>query len=85
MDDLSELFIPIKDQNVETYSIKDPGITYWQDAWERLRQNKLALFGLFFLTFLVIMSIIGPMLRSYTYYETHLQVKNLKPCALFWF
>ncbi len=85
MDDLSELFIPIKDQNVETYSIKLPGITYWQDAWERLRQNKLALFGLFFLTFLVIMSIIGPMLRSYTYYETHLQVKNLKPCALFWF
>ena len=31
------------------------------------------------------MALVGPLLTPYTYYETHLSVKNSPPCAAFWF
>ena len=60
-------------------------VSYWQDAWYRLRENRLAVWGLCFLCVLVVMAIIGPMLRPYTYYETHLHLKNQMPSKAFWF
>lgn len=85
MDDFSSLFLPCSQENhshKHTHLVKS--VSYWQDAWRRLKQNKLALAGLCFLTLLVLMAIIGPMLTPYTYYETHLHLKNHKPGALFW-
>ena len=43
------------------------------------------MFGLWLLAFLVVMALIGPLLTSYAYYETHLPLKNTPPCAQFWF
>lgn len=60
-------------------------ISYWQDAWIRLKKNRLAVAGLFFLIFLVFMALIGPLLTPYTYYETRLHLKNQSPSASFWF
>jgi len=42
----------------------------------------IALCILFFLFF---MAAIGPFLTPYTYYETHLPLKNLPPSSQFWF
>ncbi|MCH9630692.1 MAG: Oligopeptide transport system permease protein OppC [Chlamydiia bacterium] len=86
MNDLEELFKPYgKDKNPPEVIEEVKSISYWNDAWIRLKQNKLAVIGLFFLIFLIFMSIIGPMLNSFTYYETHLHLKNQKPSANFWF
>lgn len=60
-------------------------ISYSQDAWHRLKKNKLAITGLIFLCCLIIMAIIGPLISHYTYYETHLHLKNLPPGKMFWF
>ena len=43
------------------------------------------MFGLWMLAFLVIMALVGPMLTPYTYYETHLPLKNTPPGLQFWF
>jgi ABC-type dipeptide/oligopeptide/nickel transport system permease subunit len=43
------------------------------------------MFGLWMLVFLLIMALVGPLLTSYPYYETHLPLKNTPPCAEFWF
>ena len=58
---------------------------YWKDAWRRINQNKLALYGLFTLIFLIIAAIVLPYFSSHTYYETHLSLKNQPPSRQFWF
>lgn len=62
-----------------------PTTSYWQDAWNRLKANKLAMTGLIFLILLVFAAAVGPFISNYTYYETHLQLKNLPPSSTFWF
>jgi oligopeptide transport system permease protein len=54
-------------------------LSYWDDSWNRLKRNKLAMLGLFTLTLLMIFAIIGPSFSSHTYYETNLPLKNLPP------
>jgi oligopeptide transport system permease protein len=47
--------------------------------------NRMALVSLVFLALLLLMALIGPYISSYTYYETHLHLKNQPPSAQFWF
>jgi len=84
--DEKTLFSPFspKELSIEKIDLSQ-SISYWQDAWIRFRQNKLAVVGLCFLGLLLLMAAIGPMITSYTYYETHLHLKNHKPGSLFWF
>jgi len=51
----------------------------------RFLRSKTSLFSLGFLLFLILMALIGPLLTPYTYYETHLSLKNTPPCQAFWF
>jgi oligopeptide transport system permease protein len=59
--------------------------SYWKNSWRRLKANKRVMFGLCILAFLVLMALVGPLLTSYAYYETHLPLKNTPPGAQFWF
>lgn len=52
--------IPKNIENSE--SINRPSLTYWQDAWRRLKQNKLAMVSLFVIIFVIILAIFGPMI-----------------------
>lgn len=58
---------------------------YWQDSWQRLKKNRLSMLGLSILCLLMIFAIVGPFLTPYTYYETHLHLKNQPPSSEFWF
>jgi len=58
---------------------------YWSESWQRLKSNKMAMFGLITLSCLMFMAIIGPFITPYTYYETHLHLKNQSPSSQFWF
>ncbi len=73
-----------KGRITQNVSIDKPA-NYWEDSWRRLCRNKLAMFGLFTLIFLILFAILGPMFSSYSYYETHLQFKNLPPCRAHFF
>jgi len=58
--------------------------SYLSDSWKRLRANKRVMIGLWTLGFLIFMALIGPLLTPYTYYETHLTLKNSPPSWQFW-
>lgn len=59
--------------------------SYLKEAWLKLYENKLAIFGLSVLLFLIVFAITVPITSPYTYYETQLHLKNTPPCRGFWF
>ena len=62
-----------------------PSLTYWQDAWRRLKQNKIAMISLTILTLLTILCIIGPSLSGYEFEVTDSNSVNLFPSKEHWF
>ena len=56
-----------------------PSQTYWQDAWQRLKRDKLAMFGLFLIVCIFLMAIFGPMLSPYAYDEQDFLISNEFP------
>ena len=48
----------------ETQSIYRPSLSYWSDAWIRLRANKRAFFSLYLIIGLLVFTILGPVLWS---------------------
>lgn len=56
-----------------------PSLTYWQDAWRRLKKNKLAMAGLIGVTLIVIFGLLGPFFTPYSYEEQELDYANLPP------
>jgi oligopeptide transport system permease protein len=81
----NESFTPIQRTSGEKEAIVRPSLTYWQDAWRRLKKNKLAMLGLFMLIFLAVMAIIGPFLQKYGYDVQDLTARNQAPSAQHWF
>jgi oligopeptide transport system permease protein len=69
----------------EADRIVRPCLTYWQDAWLRLRKNKVAMLGLGLLAFYVVMSIVGPHLVSYDFRAIDEGAMDVGPCAAHWF
>lgn len=62
-----------------------PSLTYWQDAWRRLKQNKVAMTSLIILIVLGTMCIIGPYLNGYKFEVTDSKAINLFPNSVHWF
>ena len=60
MSELSkEKFQIIGCDNLDSEGILRPSMTYWQDAWRRLKKNKVAMVSLVLLGLIVLMTIIG--------------------------
>lgn len=60
-------------------------MTYWRDAWVRLRKNRLAMVGLGVVVFLLLVAVVGPMVSPYTYYQQDLGYTNKCPTQGHWF
>ena len=58
-----------------------PSLTYWQDAWYKLRHNPVATVGLCLLIIYVFLAIFAPILSQYDFGQQNAAAKNLKPCA----
>ncbi|MBP2071140.1 MULTISPECIES: ABC transporter permease [Thermoanaerobacterium] len=69
----------------ESQSIVRPSISYWQDAWRRLKMNKVAMASLVFLIFLVLMAIFGPYMRPFDYAHQDLFNTNKPFSKVHWF
>lgn len=80
-----EKFQIIGCENLDSEGILRPSMTYWQDAWRRLKQNKVATFSLILLVLITIMTIIGPMIAKYSYEVTDNNLLNVKPNGDHWF
>lgn len=62
-----------------------PSVSYWQDAWRRLNQNKMAMLGLYIILGILLLAIFGPIFSRYSYSDQFLDKQGLRPCAEFWF
>jgi oligopeptide transport system permease protein len=56
-----------------------PGLTYWKDAWRRLKKNKLAMVGLVVIVLISLFAIIGPFLTPYKYSDQMVGFSNIPP------
>ena len=68
----------------DTHIQSDKGTSLWEDAWIKLRKNRLALIGLSLLIFLCIMSLLTPWIAPYGYEEQDLLMGATPPSAQHW-
>lgn len=81
----ADLFAPLQVEEKEKTSLVRPSVTYWQDVWRRLKENKLAMLGLFTIIFMTILAVFGPLLSPYSYSQQSLEFQGVGPCSQFWF
>ncbi|KGK88932.1 ABC transporter permease [Clostridium sp. HMP27] len=62
-----------------------PNLTYWQDAWRRLKQNKVAMFSMILLVIIILMCIIGPWISPHKFSVQNTDKMNLSPNGEYWF
>ncbi len=60
------------------------GTSLWEDALYRLRQNKLAMIGMVYLIFMVIICVLTPWIAPYGYEEQNLRLGAVPPNAEHW-
>ncbi|MFH1512695.1 MAG: hypothetical protein ABIG45_05035, partial [Bacillota bacterium] len=69
-------FVADVEKESETFR---PSLTYWQDAWRRLKKNKLAMVGLAGIILIVLFGVIGPYFTPVSYSDQQNDYKNLPP------
>ena len=80
-----EWFRPSDNSTDEKEAVVRPSLSYWKDAWRRLKQNKLAMLGLIFLALLAVMAIFGPIFSPHSVTTQDLPNQNQPPSATHWF
>ena len=66
----------------ESDVIVRPAITYWQDAWRRLRKNPVAMASLILLIVVAIMAIVVPYATGWDLYKVEALNKNQSPSSV---
>lgn len=80
-----DLFVPLENSSYDVDHIAKPSVSYWKDAWIRLRQNKLSMAGLIVLILLILMAVFGPIISPYSYDHQVLTNGNQAPSSEHWF
>ncbi|MCM8711991.1 ABC transporter permease [Clostridium sp. SYSU_GA19001] len=80
-----ELFEKVAESEKNSEEIVRPSLTFWQDSWRRLKENKLAIAGLFFVIFITLLAIFGPMFSKFDYSTQDFSVANQGPSSTHWF
>jgi oligopeptide transport system permease protein len=62
----------------------EQGTSLWQDAWLRLRKNRMAVFGFIVIAVISLLSIFGPFVLKYSYEEQNLDRGTTPPSGEHW-
>lgn len=54
-------------------------LTYWEDAWRRLKHNKLSMLGLVTIILIFMIALFGPMFSRFSYEDQNLDFGNVPP------
>ncbi len=81
----TDWFRPLQQNNEGENTVVRPSLSYWKDAWIRLRSNYIAMAGLIFLILLGFMAIFGPYLTPYSVSDQVLADQNQPPSSTYWF
>lgn len=74
------------DANIDLSDIKhaEQGVSLWQDAWFRLRKNKMAVGGLSVLLLMCLGALLTPWIAPYSYEQQDLVLGAAPPSAQHW-
>ena len=75
---------PISTNTATDIANAEKGVSLWQDAWQRLRKNKMAVGGLVVLILMCIAAILTPWIAPYSYEEQNLVLGAAPPSAEHW-
>lgn len=76
-------FLPAEEKKQN--EIVRPSVSYWQDAWRRLKKNKLAIISLIFIIIITLLAIAIPAFSKYDYASNDLVASNQWPSSKHWF
>jgi oligopeptide transport system permease protein len=74
-----DMFTPAPPDSEAKEELLAPPITFWTEAWRRLRKNRGAYIGLITIVFITVIALIGPFLNHYTHTEQDLMRSHLPP------
>lgn len=74
-----ELFELLEDSEKNAEFIAMESRTYFQDAWNHFKKNKLALVSLYFLILMVLLAVFVPILSPFTYDGQDMLIANAMP------
>lgn len=80
-----EMFDTLNNNEKSTDDIASPSVSYWQNAWIRIRKDPLAQLGLMFLLLITLAAIFGPMIIPYSYDGMDISIQNQGPSLSHWF
>jgi oligopeptide transport system permease protein len=81
----NELFTPLSEEEKKVNVVVRPSVSYWKDAWMRLKKDKFAIASLVVIVIIVAGAIFVPWLSKYDYAANDLSATYLKPSADHWF
>lgn len=71
--------------NLDAEGMVRPSMTYWQDAWRRLKKNKVATLSMILLIIMVFMCLFGPFMTKFKFNIGDSAVLNQGPNGTHWF
>lgn len=84
-----EMFELVSKEDKNLNEIVRPSETYWQDAWRRLKKNKLAMISLVYIILVTLAAILVPIIVKkvcgYDYQTNNFDIGNMNPNATHWF
>ncbi|WP_313343474.1 ABC transporter permease [Sedimentibacter sp.] len=78
-------FITIGKNTDKMESISRPNLTYWKDAWRRIKKNKVAYTGLIIILVYIFLAVFGPIISQYKYTEINSSKMNQFISSEHWF
>lgn len=79
-----DLFTVVGKNEEEMDSISRPALSFWQDAWRRLKKNRSAFIGLCIIILYGLLAIFAPMLSKYSYTAMDSSLKYATPSLEHW-
>lgn len=76
-----DLFAPASAAEKKAFEPLHKSVSYWEDAWRRLRKNYVAMASSGVIVFLILFAYLGPLFIGYHYDEQTRGSENLKPLA----
>lgn len=75
----ADSFERIQVDSSQAEKISKPSVSFWKDAWYRIRKNKAAIVSVFILAFIILMSLIGPYIGPHDAETQTITHANLPP------
>lgn len=70
---------PLPKDEADLNRIVRPSLTYWQDAWIKLRKNRVAMLGLSIVSLYVLLAVFAPMFSRYDFAAQNAKAMNQWP------